>query len=149
MNALLTVKPGMQTLIQDTGRFHAAQIGLSCGGPMDLHAYCWANRLLGNPMSSPALEITLGNACFKALKDCWLALTGAPMPADIDGKPLSTWRSFLLKKGQTLSLSMARSGMRSYLAIQGGFQASQVFDSAATVERNPARRPSRPPWRSA
>ncbi|MDP5253040.1 MULTISPECIES: biotin-dependent carboxyltransferase family protein [unclassified Vibrio] len=136
MKALLTVKPGMQTLIQDTGRYRVAQMGLSCGGPMDLHAYCWANRLLGNDISSPTLEITLGNAAFKALKDCWLSLTGAPMPADIDGKPLHNWRSFLLKKGQTLSLSVARSGMRAYLAIEGGFVGADVFNSAATVVRN-------------
>ncbi len=136
MSGLQVMSAGMLTLIQDLGRFGVAQHGLSTGGPTDMHAHCWANKLLGNSIQSSVLEITMGNAAFMALEDMQLSLTGAETLATIDGKPLSTWRSFVLVKGQTLKLGYATSGFRAYLAVAGGFNTSPVFGSRATVMRN-------------
>ncbi|MGI2259887.1 biotin-dependent carboxyltransferase family protein [Shewanella sp. GXUN23E] len=136
MSALEVISPGPLTLLQDVGRFGGAQLGLSQGGPMDLHAYCWANRLLGNPMSAAVLEITLGNASFVARQDMTLALCGADMSASAAGKPQANWRSFQLRAGQQLKLGMTSQGVRSYLAVAGGFQTPVALGSRATVLRN-------------
>jgi biotin-dependent carboxylase-like uncharacterized protein len=136
MSKLEVIQPGMLSLIQDIGRFGVAQLGLSQGGPVDLHAYCWANHLLANNMHCPVLEITLGQASFTAREDTMVALTGADMMATLDGIAQKNWRSFQIKKGQTLKLSFAQTGLRAYLAIAGGFAAQKIFGSSATVVRN-------------
>ncbi len=86
MSGLKVESSGMLSLIQDLGRFGVAHHGLSAGGPADSHAYCWANKLLGNSSSAPVLEMTMGNACFTALEDMVLSLTGAETGATIDGE---------------------------------------------------------------
>ncbi|CAM3945109.1 KipI antagonist [Vibrio aerogenes CECT 7868] len=136
MSGLQVTSAGMLSLIQDLGRFGVARHGLSAGGPVDLHAHCWANRLAGNTADAPVIEITMGNAAFVACDDMVLSLTGADTAPAIDGQPLAVWRSFLLRKGQTLQLGFARSGFRAYLAVAGGFDVSPVFGSCATVVRN-------------
>ncbi len=136
MSGLKVVSAGMLSLLQDLGRFGVAQYGLSVGGPADMHAHCWANKLLGNNSNCSVLEITMGNAAFTALEDMQLSLTGADTEATIDGQPLSTWRSFFLGQGQTLKLGYVKTGLRTYLAVAGGFNTSKVFGSRATVVRN-------------
>lgn len=136
MSGLQVNLAGMLSLIQDLGRFGVAHHGLSSGGPADLHAHCWANKLLGNNSNASVLEITMGNASFTALEDMQLSLTGAETAATIDGKRLATWRSFVLYKGQTLKLGYAKSGLRTYLAVAGGFDTPKMFGSSATVVRN-------------
>jgi allophanate hydrolase subunit 2 len=136
MSKLKVIQPGMLSLIQDVGRFGVAQLGLSQGGPVDLHAYCWANHLLANSMHCPVLEITLGQASFTAQEDTMVALTGANMMATLDGVAQKNWRSFQIKKGQTLKLSFAQTGLRAYLAIAGGFAAQKIFGSSASVNQH-------------
>lgn len=136
MKALRVMTPGPLSLVQDLGRKGVAHLGFSRGGPVDLHAFCWANRLLGNAPNAPAIEISIGQVAFEALNDLTLAFTGAHMPITIDGEKVENWQSFILKKGQILRIGYARSGLRGYLAIQSGIDAPKVHQSCATVRRN-------------
>ena len=136
MSGLEVVNPGFLSLIQDLGRHGSAYLGLSPGGPIDLHAFCWGNKLLGNSANAAAIEITLGQDSFKATKDTLLALTGAEMQATVDDQPQPNWHTFVLKKGQVLSLGIAHSGLRAYVSVAGGIKVPLVFNSAATVCRN-------------
>ncbi len=141
-SGLTIVRPGVQSSLQDLGRFGCAQQGLSQGGAMDLHAHCWANKLLDNAVNCPTLEIVIGMAEFYAESDLWLALAGADMQASVDGEAIANWSSFLMKQGQILNLKPARDGMRSYLATAGGaggtggFQVPLTHGSVSTVVRN-------------
>ena len=45
------IKPGILSTLQDWGRYGYQHIGLTTGGPMDEHAFCWANWLLENEMN--------------------------------------------------------------------------------------------------
>lgn len=123
-------------MVQDLGRFGYATQGLSQGGPMDLQAYCWVNQLLGNAMRCPVLEVAIGMAELRAESDLLLAIAGAEMSACVDGAQVGNWCTFAIQKGQTLSLGPARDGMRSYLAVQGGFQVTPTLGSVSTVVRN-------------
>jgi len=135
-SGLSVLRGGVHTTLQDIGRFgHAAQ-GLSQGGAMDLHAHCWANRLLANSAQCPSLEMAVGMGIFRAEADLLLAITGADMQAELDGIAVRNWCSLSMKRGQTLALKPARDGLRSYLAVQGGFQSHPVLGSVSTVVRN-------------
>ena len=136
MSSLQIIRSAPSMQFQDLGRYGHTHHGISQGGALDLHAHCWANRLLENSPQCTTLEIAIGNAEFLALEDTNLALTGAEMHATIDGKPISNWSSFILKKGQHLTLKYASSGLRSYLAIQGGFSSPLTLGSSSTVLRN-------------
>ncbi|WP_413699772.1 hypothetical protein ACLKMH_20735 [Psychromonas sp. KJ10-10] len=139
--SLLVIKAGIFTQLQDQGRFKQAQQGLSQGGFCDELAAGWANYLLGNRPDCTLLEICFGQAEFEATADMTLALTGAPMNAQIkckSGKLVTQENncSFMLKKGQRLLLSFASSGVRAYLAVKNGFAVSPMLASVSTVQRN-------------
>jgi len=119
--SLLVLHPGIMSLPQDDGRRGLMHIGLTQGGPMDLHAWAWANHLLGNRFGASALEIVVGGTILEAETNLMLALTGADLDARIDDKPLSPWQSFALRKGQRLIFGHPRHGLRAYLAVTGGF----------------------------
>ena len=57
MSGLQVIKPGPLTLLQDLGRQGWQHLGVAPSGPMDGHAARWANRLVGNPVAAPLLEI--------------------------------------------------------------------------------------------
>ncbi|MGC4007960.1 MAG: biotin-dependent carboxyltransferase family protein [Pseudomonas sp.] len=122
-------------LLQDGGRQGWQHLGVSPGGPVDKQAAAWANRLLGNGPGVPLLEIALGGVELEVQADTWLSLTGAELPATLDGEPLPGWSRFRVWAGQRLKLGFARAGQRAYLAATGGFQAKSILGSVATQIR--------------
>ncbi len=136
MGLIEVIKPGQLSLIHDFGRFGHSQLGLTQGGPIDDYAYSWANFLLRNDKNSVVIEITLGQAAFFIHHECLLAICGGDLQAKLDGKPVLNWSSFVAKKGQLLSFSLPRNGLRSYLAVKGGFEAPEHYGSCSTVQRD-------------
>ena len=128
-------QPGMLSLIQDAGRFGAFNIGLTNGGPVDLLAFQWANRLCRNTLNATAIEISLGGLTLTAQVDTTLAVTGADMPLTINGEVKALWRSYHVKAGDVVALGFATQGLRCYLAVADGFNISPSFGSTATVCR--------------
>ncbi|MDZ3993436.1 5-oxoprolinase subunit C [Pseudomonas sp. Teo4] len=121
--------------VQDAGRFGVRHLGVTQGGALDWVAMHWANWLLGNPLGAPVVEVALGGFSVLAEQDCVLALAGADLDARIDEQPVAPWRSFIVAKGQRLTLRQPKQGVRAYLAVPGGVQAEAVLGSSATVVR--------------
>ncbi|MBL4899623.1 MAG: biotin-dependent carboxyltransferase [Colwellia sp.] len=139
-NTLLTTgflveQAGILSLIQDAGRFGAFNIGLTNGGPVDLLAFQWANRLCGNMLNVTAIEISLGGLTLTAQVDTTLAVTGANMPLTINGETKALWRSYHVKAGDVIALGFTAQGVRCYLAVADGFNITPSFGSTATVCR--------------
>ena len=126
---------GLLSLIQDAGRFGAFNIGLTNGGPIDLLAFQWANRLCRNTLNATAIEISVGGLSLTAQVDSTIAITGANMPLTINGEAKSLWRSYHVKAGDVVALGFATQGVRCYLAVVGGFNITPSFGSTATVCR--------------
>ena len=136
MSGLQVIKPGPLTLLQDLGRQGWQHLGVAPSGAMDGHAARWANRLVGNAVAAPLLEIALGGAEFELQTATWLALTGAPLDARLDGEPLPSWSCFPVRAGARLRLGFAQSGQRAYLAAAGGgFQVAPTLGSVASNRR--------------
>tara|TARA_B100000700_G_scaffold91145_2_gene102768 strand:- start:28367 stop:29329 length:963 start_codon:yes stop_codon:yes gene_type:complete len=133
--ALRVEKAGPLATLQDAGRFGVRRMGVTQGGPADLHAFAWANYLLGNDWGAAGLEITLGGLTLVAERDLCLALCGADLSATLDGEPLEPWQAFTLHKGQRLAFGIPRAGVRGYLAVPGGFKGSPVLGSLSCVTR--------------
>ena len=128
-------RAGPLTLLQDAGRFGVLRLGVTQGGPADLHGWAWANRLAGNPWGAPALEITFGGLILVAERDLTLAVAGADLGATLEGEPLPLWERVSCKEGQRLAFASPVNGLRAYLAIAGGFSAEPVLGSVACVVR--------------
>ncbi|WP_043526164.1 biotin-dependent carboxyltransferase family protein [Litchfieldella xinjiangensis] len=128
-------RAGPLALLQDAGRFGVRRLGVTQGGPVDIHSWAWANRLLGNRWGAAALEISLGGLELVACKTLRLALCGADLDARLDGNDLPRWRAFTVEPHQRLTFGTPRDGVRAYLAVAGGFRADPVLGSVACVPR--------------
>ena len=132
---LRILSPGILTLLQDCGRYGYQHLGLTTGGAADEHAYLWANRLLDNCCDSQVLECCFGGLVVEAEQPVTIALTGADMQAQINHRRVANWATYQLQSGDQLQLGHARSGLRAYLAVKGGFQVSPTLGSVSTVMR--------------
>ncbi|MFD2177908.1 biotin-dependent carboxyltransferase family protein [Veronia pacifica] len=127
--------PGILTLLQDSGRVGYQHLGITTGGPMDEHAYYWANRLLGNDPSAVQLEITFGQLQLQANASSTIAITGADLCATLNDKVITPWRTYAIASGDVLAFVTPKSGLRAYLAVSGGFQCQPKLGSCSTVKR--------------
>jgi len=123
---------GLLTLVQDLGRVGYAAIGVSPSGAADRGAFRLGARLLAQPYTAAALEVTLGGFSLRARGDVQLALTGAPAPATVDGHPVGYFSPFTLADGQVLTLGTPQVGVRSYVSVRGGVDVEPVLGSRAT-----------------
>ena len=128
-------RAGPLALLQDAGRFGVRHLGVTQGGPADLHAWAWANRLAGNGWGTPALEITFGGLELQAERDLTIAVAGADLSARHDDRPLPLWCSVTVSKGERVVFGTPVTGLRAYLAVSGGFSAEPVLGSVACVVR--------------
>ncbi|MGE4064507.1 MAG: 5-oxoprolinase/urea amidolyase family protein [Rhodospirillaceae bacterium] len=134
---LLVTRADRPALFQDLGRAGHADQGVGESGAADRTSLIAANLCAGNPRGAAALEVTYGGFALKADRRVTLAVTGAPTPLAIhtsDGRRL--WAPFArpvtLEAGDEIALETPSSGMRSYLALRGGFRIQTILGSAAT-----------------
>ncbi|WP_151704798.1 biotin-dependent carboxyltransferase family protein [Nitrincola alkalilacustris] len=130
------LRAGPLALLQDSGRFGVRRLGITQGGPADLHAWAWANRLLDNPWGNSVLEITLGGLELQAEHDCQIAICGGDLGATIDQQPAPLWQTIILRRHQILRFRLPISGVRAYLAVKGGFDAAMILGSRSCVTRD-------------
>ncbi|ABD88173.1 biotin-dependent carboxyltransferase family protein [Rhodopseudomonas palustris] len=135
MSKLIVDRVGPATSVQDAGRHGTQRYGLPPSGAMDPLALAAANALVGNPLFAAAIEIGPLGAAFRARGAVRIALSGAPRPADISDRPLANNSSATLQDGDVLTLGVARGGVFSYLAIDGGIQGEPMFGSLAVNAR--------------
>jgi antagonist of KipI len=132
MSVIEVKAPGLLTTVQDLGREGFGPRGVSPSGAADPVALRLGNRLVGNPESAAALEMTLLGGTFVFPEGAIIALTGADSGATLDDSPISLWTSAEVKPGQTLRTGTTRSGARCYLCVAGGIDEKPFLGSAST-----------------
>lgn len=135
MSALRVVQAGPYSTVQDAGRFGSQRFGISPAGAADPLLLAIANALAGNPAHTAAIESTLmGDAYEVAAESARIAVAG-DVALKIDGEPAEPWRSHRLARGQKLRVGACRSGLRFYLAVEGGIAVPPVLASRSTHVR--------------
>lgn len=129
---LEVVNPGPLTLVQDLGRVGWAHIGVGRSGAVDRAALVRANRLVLNDDSAAALEVTLGGLVVRFTAPTTFALTGAPVPATLDGVHVPMATPTRTSRGAELRLGVPATGLRTYLAVGGGIDVPPVLGSRST-----------------
>ncbi|VIO78605.1 urea carboxylase [Bradyrhizobium ivorense] len=127
------VAPGAQSGIQELpGRLHLWHVGVPPSGPMDERSFRLANRAVGNPETTTALELTVNGPTLRFNTDATVALSGAHMKASLDGAEVAFDEPVTVRAGQTLAIgSIQGPGQRTYLAVRGGFDVPEVLGSRA------------------
>lgn len=134
--AALTVEsPGVKTLVQDLGRPGLSDLGVSRAGVADEAAAAQANRLVGNPHGAPVLESVMGGLALRAHETVVLAVAGADVPLRVSGgeglRVPALREPFVLMAGELLTLGTCTRGLRSVVAVRGGFEATPVLGSVS------------------
>lgn len=128
------LEPGVQTSVQDwPGRTGYWAVGVPPSGPMDALAFRIANFLAGNPEGAAGLELTLTGPTLRFNSAAVIAIAGADMQAELDGRPLSNWAAHAVPAGAILKFGSIRgAGCRAYLAVRGGFDVPDYLGSKST-----------------
>src|SRR6266404_1375070 len=125
---------GAQSTIQELpGRVGMWDVGVPPSGPMDERSFRLANRVVGNPEKTAALEMTARGATLRFNVDRTFALVGARMKALLDGIEIANNVPVEARAGQVLAVGAVHGpGLRTYLAVRGGFDVPEYLGSRAT-----------------
>ncbi len=154
MSAVFEVlSPGLQTTVQDLGRWGFQSVGVPVSGPMDPFAHRLANALVGNPRAAATLEITITGPSLRFEASRAVAVAGAHFELFLDEQPVAPHTTFVVRDGSVLRFGARHGGARAYLAVAGGIDTRPVLGSRAThvptatggFEGRPLRRGDRVP----
>ncbi len=126
------INAGMLSTIQDGGRFGVMKYGFTQSGAMDSKAMSTANILVGNEPECAVIETTLLGITAEFTENTVIALSGGDFSAAINGTPIKRNKAYAVNAGDTLAMSYAKSGVRGYLAVSGGFDVPEVMGSRST-----------------
>jgi antagonist of KipI len=126
------MKAGLQTTIQDLGRYGFREFGVSPSGAMDPYSLQMGNLLVGNDLGEAGLEVPLIGPVLMALHDVSIAICGGNLSPKINEQEIPHWKSIVIKKGQILSFGELREGARAYISIAGGIDVPFVLNSKST-----------------
>jgi antagonist of KipI len=132
MEMFRVLQPGAFTTIQDAGRYGYQQFGIPVSGALDMFAFRVANMLIGDPETAAVLECAFLGPRLEVLSEGIVAVTGADMPALVNGQVRNSWQSFAVKPGDLISFKPAQRGVRAYLAVAGGIDTPEVMGSRST-----------------
>lgn len=118
---------GPLTTVQDAGRPGMAALGVGRSGACDRASYRLANRLVGNAPGAAVLEVTLGGIRLRADEELLVVTTGARCEgASAHNAPTR------MRAGEELRLGAPAAGLRTYVAVRGGFAVEPVLGSCST-----------------
>lgn len=122
--------------LQDHGRFGQTGQGVSASGALDQASYNAANRIVGNPAGTACLELTLGGFSFQSNARAVIGVAGAACPVTISAAggtfTHATYQPISIEPGDVVTFGNPPAGMRSYLAVRGGFAIAPVLGSVST-----------------
>ncbi len=129
---LKILRPGLQTTIQDAGRFGWYHIGMPPSGAMDQFSFRAGNLLVGNDQGAAALETTFQGPHLEAAAEVTVAVTGAPLELRLNGEPAPMWVALALRAGDRLQCGQVAAGVRSYICVSGGIDVPELLGSRST-----------------
>jgi biotin-dependent carboxylase-like uncharacterized protein len=126
------VRPGALTTVQDMGRPGFAHLGVPASGALDPSAFARANRLVGNVEAAAVLESTVDGVGLRFEEAAVVAVTGARATVRVDGCPAVWSLPVYVKGGSLVEVGPAEAGVRSYIAVAGGFEVPLTLGSRST-----------------
>ncbi|WP_367567032.1 biotin-dependent carboxyltransferase family protein [Lacrimispora sp.] len=129
------LRPGALSTVQDKGRRGCLSQGFQESGACDKYSMKLANLLAGNleePETAAVIEFTLKGGELRFTSDEIIAFTGGDMKPSVNGTPVPMFSPVLVQKGDILTMELAVSGLRTYMAVYGGIEVPSVMGSRST-----------------
>ncbi len=125
------ISTGLQTSVQDLGRYGYRYLGVPTSGVMDRRSAVLANHLLGNDAGAPLIEFGHQGPVLKFLDDTEIAITGAGFNPSVSGELYPLNKRLFIEKGSVMNFGLASSGVWAYLAVRGGFLVDKILHSSS------------------
>lgn len=135
MSSHATIVESTLSALQDLGRPTASWWGVAAGGAPDQFSLAYANALVGNSRARPCLESIATDLVVSFSHDTVVAVAGARADVTVDQVPIGTNQAFHIAAGATVSIRHLRDGLRTYLAVAGGFRATDTFLGSVSPDR--------------
>ena len=129
---IMFLKGGLMTTVQDAGRRGYQRFGLGVSGAVDVHAYIYANILVGNTHNEAVLEVTLLGPAIEFTSPAVIAVTGGDLSPMLNNAPLPMYRALQVQKGDILSFGAPKTGCRAYISFAGGLAITPIMGSRST-----------------
>jgi biotin-dependent carboxylase-like uncharacterized protein len=129
------IQPGALSTIQDLGREGYQSQGYQKSGTCDKYSMKLSNLLAGNldeNCKEAVVEFTLRGGEIRFTSPEVFSLTGADMRPLLSGEPVPMYAPVCAQEGDVLTLSLATTGLRTYLAVYGGISVPSVMGSRST-----------------
>ena len=134
------LRPGINTLFQDRGRFHMQHLGVTPGGCMDLKSFSIANALVENSSNEGALEFAYQGPLLKLIKGkTKIAITGNVLfqiiklnNETINGE---CNRTYVLDEEDQIDILATKQSAYGYMALEGGFDIKPFCKSVSILSR--------------
>ena len=126
------IKAGLQTTVQSGPRTGLRHVGVPASGAADPLSLALANRLVGNHVLAPALEVTLSGLSLQFESALDFALTGALSSVALNGVRVAYHETLSAEADDVLNIEPGNSGARIYIAFGGGLVANEILGSAST-----------------
>ncbi|GMR70885.1 biotin-dependent carboxyltransferase family protein [Aerococcus viridans] len=123
---------GILSTFQDLGRYGHQSTGISPAGVLDYKSAVLANQLVGNNINEAVIEMNFTGISFDVMKDTVISVVGAEMRIDINGRQYTGGKAIKLAKGDQVKFGKTLNGIRSYLAVAGGFHLKKELGSYST-----------------
>jgi biotin-dependent carboxylase-like uncharacterized protein len=134
---LVVERCGPGVSVQDDGRFGWRRHGVPVSGAMDGTSLAVANRLVGNPDVTAAVELTLAGASFRIEGGAALVAAAGPgVVLSVAGRPVPAATSAVVPEGEHVAVSAVRGGTHAYLAVGGGLAGPSEMGSRSMHARS-------------
>ena len=126
------IKAGMVATMQGAARSGYRSMGVGTSGAMDNFAITAANYLTGNEAAAAVIEINFPAPEMLFLQDAFISIAGADFNAVVNDSSVPNWTLLFIKKNSILQFKQPLSGARAYIAVQGGWKATEWLNSYST-----------------
>ena len=129
---IVVERAGLRTTLQDAGRPGFGHLGVPRSGAVDALSRRLANVLVGNAVNAAVLETTLAGPRLRFEQAAVVACTGAVAQLHLDAEEVPFGAAVHVRPGQVLDVGSAVLGLRTYLAVAGGFDVPPMLGSRST-----------------
>jgi len=132
MSDIKIISSGIQTTIQDLGRYGYRSHGIPLSGAMDRSAAQLANLLVGNNENAAVIECTMMGPKIEFRIDTYISITGAKVDTYIDNVKQKVNATLAIRKGSILKFGKVHQGCRFYIAFAAGINVASTLGSRST-----------------
>lgn len=130
----VVLKPGVFAVFQDSGRQGYRAFGVPESGAMDIASHHLANAIVGNTIDAATIEVTMGGLAIQFFENTYVVVTGAGK-GKVDAQTISSNKKQLVKANSVLEIKFSNLGLRTYIAVEGGFETARLLNSKSATPK--------------